>query len=197
MELVMLLIFIGIPVGALLWFSLWVGDKSYDGAMKRAHERRQEELNDVWAQLVLTPRWSDDQLTIFHPDAMIVLNLAQRLGDDWHVLLTAFDPDTILDNLPENTFLLACTGQQVEPIGLVSLKPAFDALEHTITCPNCHQAMTRIYAFNNQPPYAYNIHPQEHQLMLTPELVRWDTTSLRPDDTQSLRKESLKKQARW
>ena len=45
--------------------------------------------------------------------------------------------------------------------------------------------------------YAYNIHPQEHQLMLTPELVTWDTTFLRPDDTQSLRKKSLKKQARW
>ena len=167
-------------------------EKQIDGAMKRARQRRQKELNDEWAHLAVTPRWTDDQLAIFHPDALIVLNMAQRQGDDWHVLLTAFDPDTILDDIPENTFLLACTGQQVEPIGLVALKPAFDALDHTITCENCRQTISRIYAFNNQPPHAYAIHPQEHQLMLTPELVPWDTTPLRPDDTQP-----LKKQAWW
>ena len=160
-------------------------------------KRRQKELNDEWAQLVITPRWTAEQLEIFHADALIALNMAQRHGDDWHVLLTSFDPDTIVDDLPGNTFLLACTGQQVEPVGLVALKPAFDALDHIITCPNCHQTMTRIYAFNNQPPYAYNIHPQEHQLMLTPELLTWDTRFLRPEDTRPLKRKSRQEQAWW
>ena len=57
-------------------------EKQIGGAMERARERRQKELNDEWAQQVVTPRWTDDQLTIFHPDAMIVLNMAQRLDDD-------------------------------------------------------------------------------------------------------------------
>ena len=60
------------------------------------------------------------------------------------------------------------------------MKPAFDALATDHHMPGCHETMGRIYSFNNQPPYAYNIQAHEHQAdTLTPEFVGWDISPLR------------------
>lgn len=192
MEILSLAILFGIPVFALLWFSLWIGDRSRDGAIKRAQERHQQQLDEQYARLLVTPRWTDDELAMFHPDSTIVFNTAQRLDDEWHALLTAFDSTIDLNSIAERTFLRACTGQEAEPIGIIALAPAFDALEHTITCQACRQTLSRVYAFNKQPPYTYDLHPQAFQLMLTPDLVTWDTSPLRTEDTKLMRKKPVR-----
>ncbi len=186
MEILSLLI-IAIPIIAFLYFSLWIGDRTYDGAIKRANQRRQQQMLDEF----YLPRYSEEHRGRIHSDSVIVMALAQPFGDAWHVVLAGWEASEHLDTISEGTYFLACTGQQTEPIDVHPKAPTHDALHHAITCPACRATMSRVYALNNQPQHVDYLHPQQMQLLLTPDMVQWDIRCLHP------KAQSLNEKPKW
>ena len=181
-------ILIVIGVIAFCYFAVASPDWQIDGAMKRARKRQEKQI----LREAETPRWTEEELALIHPDAAIVGAVAQRLGNSWHVVLFHMDVEGPDPPITERELFLACTGQRTEPYDIIVKAPTHDALHYTITCPDCRATMNRVYAINNQPRHADFLHPQQMQLLLTPEMVNWDVSRLHPSPEARKRK---KKQA--
>ena len=158
-------------------------------------QRRELEKHYDRLNCTVTPRYHPDELALHHPEATVVINASMRLGNDWHVILHPWDQrdwdpdapdaeDRMLALLYEKDWFLACTGQAMRPDGFTPLLAAFFNLEHTISCPYCLAAMTRIYIINKQPGYPRELYRSQAQLMVSPELLGWDTARLRPPRTR-------------
>ena len=170
--------------------------------IKREREKAMKKHQDEEYALFLTPRWIPEELEFIYPGATIVLNAAQRFGHEWHVVLTPYNAaffrsdDAILRFFHDNDWFLACTGKQIEPIGITPMLAAFDSLSHTITCPTCLDTMTRIYSASHQPHLASDLYQQQAQLLLSPEFVDWDVTKLRPQQPQKQKAKPQKQNTR-
>lgn len=170
------LLIILLVVGGFIWS---LNPDNYKPKRQKEREKYYDRLN-----CTVTPRWDDAELALCHPDSTVVVNASLRLGHDWHVIVTPWDPvdfqseDSILALLYDTEWFIACTGQAVQLDSFTPLLATFHNLNTTITCPTCLANMTRLYTVNGQPHYTNELYPQQGQLMLTPDLVDWDITKL-------------------